>query len=194
MQTVRRARPRNKTINLLGIDPGFASCGVAVVSMDAAGRLVVLQHGVVETEKAGKAARVLVSADNVKRGRAICEVILSLARDYECRAICAEAMCFTRSASVSQKMGITWGVVIATATALDIPLLQETPKEIKRIVAGKTNASKAEVQMHVNKAGHLIETTDEDKQREHVFDALATVMACSVTSEILRMMRGEIRE
>jgi len=184
---------------LLGIDPGFASFGYAALCLapPPSDRIRVNSIGVFETEKASKKAHVLATEDNLKRAREIAAFLEEwiASQDNERNrviAICAESMSWPRNASVTAKMGITWGVIAAVARALRIPIFQASPQEVKKTVTGFKSAKKEDVALGVGKrvaalvAGrqgfmdyvNAIEAIPQTKQ-EHPIDALAVAMTCA---------------
>jgi Holliday junction resolvasome RuvABC endonuclease subunit len=183
-------------IPILGIDPGFANCGYAVVLLGADGTLRPTSMGVFNTDKSTAKRNVLASDDNVRRSREIYRFMRDLLRDGPhgvVRAICAETMSFPRNASTSAKMALCWGVVAALSEEFDIPVLQATPQGLKLAVAGNRSASKEDIKKALEKKfgkqvlTELCEETTASKQ-EHPFDALGAVVACG-DSEVLRLAR-----
>lgn len=183
-------------VPILGIDPGFANCGYAVVMLNADGSLKPVTMGVFETDKSTAKRNVLASDDNVRRSREIYRFLRDLLREGPhglIRAICAETMSFPRNASTSAKMALCWGVVAALSEEFDIPVLQATPQGLKLAVCGDKSASKEDIKKALDKkfgkavlTGLCKETTS--SKQEHPFDALGAVVACS-DSEVLRLAR-----
>lgn len=184
---------------VLGLDPGFAETGVAVVRLGPDGELTPLHLGVVGTQKAKKKANVFASEDNVTRSRIIYKQLKILARDtsYErggpVKAFCAETMSFPRNASTAAKMSLCWGVISALSEEFDTPVLQATPQGLKKFVAGSKSASKEDIHRALEKVfgAAMLEKLCADipeSKREHPFDALSAVLACQ-SSEVLRLAR-----
>jgi crossover junction endodeoxyribonuclease RuvC len=173
---------------VLGIDPGFASTGVALVELRPDGeRVVSLQ--IVRTAKAAKKQQLMATEDNLDRARKIAEALGRLLEGVD--AVAAEAMSFPRSASVAAKMAMSWGVLAALSHHRRIPVVQASPQRIKKAVTGLTNAGKPEVQAAL--AARYPETVAMAARlpataMEHPFDALAAVVA-ALDSEVFRMAR-----
>jgi Holliday junction resolvasome RuvABC endonuclease subunit len=196
---------------VLGIDPGFASLGYAVLELGVGGaedRVVTI--GVLRTKATDKKHRVLVADDNVRRGRELARPLGTLVRkgdtDYAHKPpmgglfedvsticlVCAEKMSFPRSSSAAAKVAMTWGLMIANLERYHLPLLVATPQDVKRRVTGKADASKKEVEAAMIKRFgrgllRMVKGIPET-QREHAFDALASAVAC-LDSEEGRMVR-----
>lgn len=195
---------------VLGLDPGFASLGWALLT--PAGQVINL--GVVRTKKSNAKARTMATEDNVRRARELAKALHGLldgvvpgqAPSYQHvplgmhRAplhrvvlVCAEAMSFPRSASVAAKMAMTWGALIGMLEVRGVALLQGSPQEVKRRCTGKPTASKDEVQRAmVRRYGpglkRMLKGIPAD-QHEHAYDALASATACLETDEA-RMLRA----
>lgn len=181
---------------VLGVDPGFASTGAAVVRLTPDGKAQPLILRVLRTEKASKKANVFASEDNVFRSRTIYRQLKALALDPAygpVKAICAETMSFPRNAGTAAKMAMCWGVISGLAEEFDIPIIQATPQGLKKVVAGAKTASKEDIQRALEKlfGREKLEALCVDipaSFQEHPFDALGAVVACS-DSEVLRLAR-----
>jgi Holliday junction resolvasome RuvABC endonuclease subunit len=73
---------------------------------------------------------------------------------------------------------MSWGVIGSLARMHGIPILQASPQEIKRKVAGAKNASKADVRGALNKLYPGIAWPSTKKAKEDTGDALAAVVTC----------------
>lgn len=181
------------SVFVLGIDPGFASVGICAAEIKP-DRIHVELAGVIRTAPASKKRRIRATDDNLDRARAIAKEIAGWVADWEPVAICAESMSFPRNAGNAAKMALCWGALAAIAEAHRLPILQATPQEIKQALTGSKAASKEEVQAAVEARCARDELAIAGigeiplGQREHVYDAIAAVMACE-GSEAIRMAR-----
>jgi Holliday junction resolvasome RuvABC endonuclease subunit len=165
---------------LLGVDPGLANFGWCLVEHHGhAGKdyvIELLSMGVIRTEKDKR--RVLSSEDNVKRLQRIWGSLdLTMPPPKKPWVVCAESMSFTRNASASAKVAMTWGLLVA----LDRPILQRSPQDVKAAVTGSKNASKTKVEQALVKRFPKIPSLLAGVPRsrwEHAVDSLAVVMAC----------------
>jgi crossover junction endodeoxyribonuclease RuvC len=182
---------------VLGLDPGFSCVGFALVRLDG-DELHPTEMGVIRTEKASKKQNVFASEDNLRRAREITAVLNKILRAHPVQAMCAETMSFPRSSSVAAKMAMCWGVVAAFSELMNIPLVQATPKALKKSVTGRADASKEDIIEVLRKRyGEEVEGLVDGvppSLREHPYDALGAVVACR-DSELLRLLRrqGEAR-
>jgi hypothetical protein len=153
-------------MKLIGIDPGFASCGI-VVWEDG----VFTNGTVLRTKKDGKKK---ASDDNLDRTR---ELGQCMGAWFEgARAVVAEAMSYPRHASVAHKMGLVWGAVV---TATTVPVFQLSPQEVRRLLELPKGATKVLIQSVLsNKYPELRELQPPQKTlREHHYDAAAALEA-----------------
>ncbi len=205
---MRRPMGANNTgiPTLIGVDPGFANFGYAATTWQNPKQGHVQDFGVFETEKSNKKQNVLSSSDNIRRMREIHMFFSTWLRrfadhaSYRVIAICAESISLPRNASVSAKMGMTWGVLVSVAAELSVPIFEATPQMVKRAVTGNKSATKEEVQAALDVfiptvLGASVTTSAAiDKflkgQREHVADSLASVVACMSSDSIQMALRS----
>jgi crossover junction endodeoxyribonuclease RuvC len=180
-------------ILILGIDPGFANVGWALVELDGGTHKETLMGmGLIETEKSSKKQKVLTSDDNYRRAREIARAVRQL--KPRAQVLCAESMSFPRNASAAAKVAMTWGVLADFCEVEDVPLLMASPKELKRAVCADASASKEQIQkaLRVRFGTRPEELLKESgippSSQEHPYDALAAVVAC-LDSEVLRLLR-----
>lgn len=179
---------------VLGIDPGFASVGYCVMELTPDGESV-LETLVFKTERSDKKRKIRASDDNFRRGQELCAMVVGLLhRHPDVKAVCSEAMSHPRNASVSGQLGSFWGIVELLTYIWKLPMLQASPQEIKKVLTGKKNASKEEVQAALRKrypgqfdAYDASITRKQDL--EHGYDAAGAVVAC-LDSDVIQMMRG----
>ena len=180
-------------LTVLGIDPGFSSIGYAVARLEAESEIFV-DVGVFHTTKVDKKRGVRASDDNVLRAREIYtkfEEILTR-NNNNVVAITAETMSFPRNSSIAAKMAMCWGVIAAIAERHKLPIVQASPKEIKKVLTGDGGASKEDVAKELMRRyeGQFADffATANRGDLEHGFDAAATVVA-GLPSETLQMAR-----
>lgn len=179
-------------MRVLGVDPGLANMGLAVVSLEGSSESVVHVE-VITTEKSSKKTDVRQSSDLVRRGRLISAGVASVVSAYCPVVIAVEAMSFPRNASSAAKTALSWGVLCFVSETYNIPMVQASPQEIKKVLCGTAKASKKEVQESLERrysGAFLSFLARYPKVRhEHGFDAVGAVVAC-LDSECIRMARG----
>ena len=176
---------------MLGVDPGFASVGVAVVEVGSASELI-MDVRVFTTEKSDKKRKVRASDDNFDRTQRLYIALRDYVVEYGVSAICAEAMSCPRNASVAGKMSLFWGALASVAAQYQLPLVQASPQEMKRVVAGAPSASKVDmaVALRSRYPGQFDSFSSKfpKAEHEHGFDAAAAVVAC-LNSDVLQLIR-----
>ena len=181
-------------MNVLGIDPGFANCGYAVVRLHA-DREELLCLGVFSTQKSKTKRHVLQAEDNFERARSIAGWLRSVVYSWQPKVVAFEAQSHMRNASSAAKVALAYGVIAGRMESGDIPAVSPSPQAVKKKVCGKSNATKSDVEDAVRKyfVGAEPALLELEKQvpktrREHAFDAAAVVMA-SLDSEVVRLAR-----
>lgn len=186
----------NSNVYVLGIDPGLANMGVALVSIgateaeDRVERLMIFR-----TEKSDKKKGILAAADMMERGRLISGSLKTVFRDFPgaIKAVCTESFSPPRNASAAAKIALSFGVLLAVLD--DLPLLQVSPQDLKKKVAQSKTASKEDVQKALDErfsgvpAALLCDKRIANSYREHAYDALGAVVGC-LDSDLIRMVRG----
>lgn len=176
---------------IVGIDPGFASCGWAVLELHA-DHEVVRRAGVIRTEASGKKRRVRRIDDDLERVQQIARGLGDLLSESPSRpvACCVEAPEGSRGARQSKAMGLAMGIVATMATTHGVPLLQVSATELKAHVAGSKTAAKDAIRSALEaRYGELpIDADVPAGQRDHAVDAVGAVVAC-LNDEAIRLMR-----
>lgn len=177
-------------LTVLGLDPGFANMGWAVVQWN--GRWSVLRCGVWETKPSAKKLRMLQCEDNARRASLIYTMMCTevISDEFAVSAICYEAPSWPRNAASTAKMGIAYGLIWAVFGEYDVAGVQLSPQQIKKTLCGDVSARKIDVQAVV--AGRVqglecVEATAESK-RNHIYDAIAAVLAAD-GSDVMRAIK-----
>jgi crossover junction endodeoxyribonuclease RuvC len=180
----------DRTPRILGVDPGLANMGLALVRLEP-DREVVEGLSIIRTKKSEE-KKVRVSDDNVRRAQELGDKLLSVGRRFNIVMIAAEAMSFPEDASSAGKMSISWGVLALFARIHGIPIEQASPQAIKRVLCGDPKASKKEVEFALlRRYGNHIEDLVEGPAglAEHAFDALGAIVA-KLGTEAVRQARS----
>jgi len=180
---------------VLGIDPGFAALGLALVELEQEGERV-RRLEVVTTEPSARKLEVRASDDNLRR---TCELAAALEERIgpEVIALAVEAQSWPRNAGSSVKVALAWGALAAVAQRHGLPVLQASPQEVKRAIAGAKTASKAEVQTALElRYAEMPDWPARRDQVEHAADALAAAVACldHAVVKLARRMLGAGRD
>jgi len=156
---------------ILGIDPGFVSLGWALLDFSGA-RPRCLGAGVIRTKANPKARK---CDDNKARIAKLARELRAIEQAHEPVIIAAEAQSWTRFQKADRALAMAWGCIATLGELHAIPVLQFTPQEIKRSVAGGGSASKEAVQQaletHIDGAAEHLAAIAKTQQN-HAADAL----------------------
>jgi crossover junction endodeoxyribonuclease RuvC len=153
---------------VLGIDPGTAVTGYGVVSRTAAGRVVLVECGVIRTS----------SRDPLPhRIRDIYEGIRELIGHHAPQAVSVEDVYHGRNARTALTLGHTRGAILLAAALADLPIAEYTAVEIKKAVVGTGRATKEQVAFMVQRQLGLKEAPTPSDASDGVAAALCHCMA-----------------
>lgn len=144
---------------VLGIDPGIANTGWAVVAGGAKPSAVA--HGTIVTSSRSAAETRLAS---------IHDVIAGVIDEHGVDAVALEDVFFGRNTSSALAVGQARGVSLAIAGTRGIACHSYTPQHVKQAVVGRGRADKTQVQRMVTALLGVTPETD------HAADALAVAL------------------
>ncbi len=171
----------------LGIDPGFASLGLAAVDLDE--HVVrVPRCWVVRTEPSAKKRSVRQSEDLVRRCRELAVALERAIAEWRPAVACAETMSWPRDMKAATRIALAWGAVAAVLERHGIPLVQASPQEVKKALCGSKSASKEDVQVAVESIVEAVTWPAQKTLVEHAADAIAVVLTCR-DAELVRALR-----
>jgi crossover junction endodeoxyribonuclease RuvC len=159
---------------VLGVDPGTATTGYALVGEDAEGNAGLVRFGVIET-RAHEAMPV--------RLRSIHADVSELIRESAPEAMAVEELFFSRNVTTALTVGQARGVVLLAAAQAGLPVYEYKPAEVKQALVGYGGASKAQIQEMVRMMLGLAEVPRPDDAA----DAIA-VAICHLHSQRLRQL------
>src|SRR5687768_7841385 len=123
-------------MRVLGVDPGFATTGFAVVER-AGGRLQALAVGAIKTTPG------LPQADRLLELRG---ALTKIVAEHSPDAVALERLFFNANVRTAMGVGQASGVIMVTAAEAGLSVNEYTPTEVKSSVVGVGNASKHQVQ------------------------------------------------
>jgi Holliday junction resolvasome RuvABC endonuclease subunit len=178
-------------MHVLGIDPGFASMGWAVIFFGDDGP-VCKSAGLIKTKRDPMHSK---HDDNLYRIQRIAQSLEKIEGLFAPSFVACEAMSWTRHANADRAVAMAWGA-IGTAL-LEVPIIQISPVDVKDRLCGMKTASKALVEERVidriSGAGEWLDRVSKT-QRNHVADAMAVALSCSEHTSFKmaqRMLRDE---
>ena len=126
-------------MRVLGVDPGFATTGVAVVERSG-GKLRHLLIGTLQTP-AGQ--------PHADRLALLWEQMTAVISAHEPEVVAIERLFFNSNVKTAMAVGQASGVALAAAAQAGLQVHEYTPPEVKQSVAGVGSASKLQVQTMV---------------------------------------------
>lgn len=154
---------------ILGIDPGIANTGYAVVEgnkSDFGNSFNILKTGVYTTRSKEDVAKRLAYIDNI-----VCNEILMSDEASTFDAVAIESVYFSRNASSAISTAYVIGILLCTAAQYHFPTMLFTPQRVKMAIGLKGNAPKKEVIQAVNRLFHKHITNN------HTADAVCIAIA-----------------
>jgi len=122
--------------SVLGVDPGVARCGLAVVGRR--GRTSDLRFATTVITPA--------DADESVRFRLIAEAARAAIAEHRPAAVAVERVAWSRNQVSALHVARATGVIILVAAEAGLPVAEYAPNEVKQAVTGVGNADKAQVQ------------------------------------------------
>ena len=123
-------------MRVLGLDPGTAITGYAVVTEDGGG-LTLNAIGVIRTP---------ANTPLPSRLQTIHAELQALIEEHEPDAAGVEELFFSRNARTAMSVGHARGVVLLALVNAGLPIGEYTPMQVKQAVTGYGNADKHQVQ------------------------------------------------
>ncbi len=134
-------------MRVLGIDPGTATTGYAVVE-ETEGGLQLIVLGVITTP---------AKTPLPSRLKQIYSDLEALIKEYQPDASAVEELFFSRNARTAMSVGHARGVTLLALADAGLPITEYTPMQIKQAVTGYGNAGKQQVQRMVKMLLNLSE-------------------------------------
>ena len=160
-------------MRVLGIDPGTAACGYAIIN-ESDGRLRALVHGCWRTE-AGERPEL--------RLKTIFEGVRELVEQHAPDAAALEESFVGADARTALSVGQARGAVLVASALAGVECAEYAPSRVKQAVCGYGRAEKAQVQRMV-KAILGLKTIPTPN---HAADALAVAICHALAPPLLRM-------
>ncbi len=146
-------------MKVLGIDPGFGRCGVAIVEK-VGGKEVLLYSDCIETSaKAEFSARLLQVADECAR----------IIRENKPDCVAMEKLYFSNNQKTAMQVAEVRGALINCASGFGLEVAQYTPGEIKSAVASSGRADKKQIATML----HMLMKIEKKIKHDDEYDAIA---------------------
>jgi crossover junction endodeoxyribonuclease RuvC len=159
-------------VRVLGIDPGTAACGYAIVH-ESDGRLRALDHGWWRTSARERPEL---------RLRTIFEGVRGLVEGYEPDAVALEESFVGADARTALSVGQARGAVLVAAALAGVECVEYAPSRVKQAVCGYGRAEKAQVARMVR----TILALPSAPASTHASDALAVAICHALAPPLLK--------
>jgi crossover junction endodeoxyribonuclease RuvC len=151
-------------MRILGIDPGLATTGWAIVDFED-NDINVVDFGVISTQK---------GRENPNRLAEIYDDLTQIINNFKPECAGVESLLFNNNAKTAMAVGEARGVVLLAIEKGSIPVYSFTPPQIKNSITGSGRADKKQVQENVMRICALPELPKPDDAA----DAIAVAITC----------------
>jgi crossover junction endodeoxyribonuclease RuvC len=150
---------------ILGIDPGYAITGWAILEKTGA-KLKAQDYGVIETKNGlPHATRLLV----------LHQELTKIIKKFKPELLVVEELFFFKNLKTAIKVAEARGVILAIAAENGLEILEITPLQIKQALVGYGRAEKKQIQQMVK----VILGLKEIPRPDDAADALAVAITCA---------------
>ncbi len=153
-------------MKILGIDPGTATTGYGFIEKNGEGYEFV-EFGLIQTAKEELPERRLNS---------IYKEMLSIIKLYNPDIIAIERLFFATNVKTAMSVSQAKGVIMLAAARRNVKIVEFTPMEVKKTIAGSGNAKKDAMKSTVRK---ILKVRSKKKQKTH-FDDAADALAIAL--------------
>lgn len=154
-------------MRILGIDPGYGRCGIAVIDSSKKPELVLFSD-CVETKSANTLS---------ERFRLVSESVRGAIARYQPKAMALEKIFFDKNTKTAIDVAQLRGALMLIASEENLDLYEYTPAQIKVAVTGYGRATKSDVIHMIPKLVIL----NKPKALDDEYDAIATALTCSAS-------------
>jgi crossover junction endodeoxyribonuclease RuvC len=162
---------------ILGIDPGTATTGYALVTEDGQGNARLIKHGAIRTP---------AGAPMPLRLQTIFATVTSLIGEFAPDTLAIEELFFGRNVTAALTVGQARGVILLAAAQAALDVYEYKPAEVKQALVGYGNATKQQVQAMLRMMLELTETPKPDDAA----DAVAVAICHLHSSRLRRLARA----
>ncbi len=153
-------------MRIIGIDPGLATTGWAVVDFDGREVVEVLDYGVFKTEK------------GLSAGTRLSEIyydLCEICEEFKPEVGSVELLIFCNNAKTAMKVGEARGVALLALEKFGVKTYEYTPLQLKNSICGYGKAEKKQVQENVQRMCKLSFLPEPDDAA----DAIALAICCN---------------
>jgi crossover junction endodeoxyribonuclease RuvC len=161
---------------VLGVDPGIARCGLAVVGRHD--RTIELLWTAT--------AMTAPDADEADRLRALAEATGAAIRDHRPTTVAIERVAWSRNQVSALHVARATGVIMLMAAQAGLPVTEYAPNEVKQAVTGAGNADKRQVQSALARIHGLRDVPTQPDAADAVAVALTHMLASKMRTAAAR--------
>lgn len=163
---------------ILGIDPGFANLGLAIIAHDA--RSLRMIHAEVFRSHSAPQGTISKGYDDLRRTISLWNRVKCLVSEYHVDSAVLEAPSLPRHARTQYVLGLAYGALYAALVGRRLGVHLVSPRELKRRVTGCPRAPKDAVEDRVRAeilgSGPILDSLPASV-RDHAADAAGAVLA-----------------
>ncbi|MCK9415103.1 MAG: crossover junction endodeoxyribonuclease RuvC [Candidatus Dojkabacteria bacterium] len=152
-------------MRILGIDPGLAIVGWAIVDFDKDLNPTAVDYGAITTEKG------LSTSTRLKE---IYDDLNEIIEEFKPEACGVETLLFYNNAKTAISVGEARGVILLVLEEFGLPIHDFTPLQVKDAVTGYGKADKRQVQENVKRFCNLKSLPKPDDAADALAIAIAT--------------------
>ena len=153
-------------MKILGIDPGMAIVGYALVEIEHNDKIELLTSGSIQTDK---------KLDDSKRLLEIYNDLSLIVEKYKPDCASIEELFFFKNQKTIIPVAEARGVILTVLEKYKIPIFNYTPMEVKQVLTGYGRAEKKEVEQMVK----IALNTQELPKLDDTVDAIAIAICHS---------------
>ncbi|MDX1569793.1 MAG: crossover junction endodeoxyribonuclease RuvC [Xanthomonadales bacterium] len=164
-------------VRILGIDPGSVATGIGCIDFDPRGPRHV-HHAVIACG----------GGPFPERLKIIFEGVTALIQELRPDQVAVENVFVSRNADSALKLGQARGAAICAAVAMQKPVFEYAPRQVKKAIVGRGGAEKRQIQ-------HMIRVllNVEEKLAEDAADALGVAICHAHYAETERRIGSDLR-
>jgi len=162
-------------MRILGIDPGTARLGYAIVEIEASGKALLSSCGVIKTEKS--------KADSLR----LAEIRLDLTTiidKFKPNIVVVEKLFFFKNLKTIIPVAQARGVILEVAGSYHLPVHEFTPLQVKQIITGQGRAEKSLVAEIIKRDLNLEQGINSDDAADAVAIALCYYRSAAMQLEL----------
>ena len=165
LNTSRNSSLVSPSTTILGIDPGYARIGLAIIKKTNKGEDLIYSE-CFETE-----AKLL----HHERLLSLGEKIKTIIKKYQPQKIAIETLLWSKNKKTALQVAEARGVILFEAAKSGCLICEYNPNQIKLAVTGYGKSDKKQI---INMVGKLVKL-DIKKRYDDEYDAIATAITCS---------------